>query len=147
MVPVILLDEPGGDYWRELARFIDRQLLGRGMISPEDRSLYRVTDRVDEAVAEILGFFRVYHSMRYVHDQLVLRLRMPLPPESLESINIHYADILVRGRFVLSGPLPEEKDDPDIAGLPRLVFRFNRTNFGRLRQLIDEINRCDRNEK
>jgi uncharacterized protein (TIGR00730 family) len=142
MVPVVLLDEPGGDYWRELAHFFDRQLLGRGMISPEDRSLYRVTDRVEEAVAEILGFFRVYHSMRYVHDQLVLRLHRPLPPEFLDTIDIQFADVLSRGRFVLSGPLPEEKDEPELTSLPRLVFHFNRSNFGRLRHLIDEINRC-----
>jgi uncharacterized protein (TIGR00730 family) len=142
MVPVVLLDEPGGDYWRELARFVDRQLLGGGMISPEDRSLYRVTDRVEEAVAEILEFFRVYQSMRYVHDQLVLRLRRPLPQEFLDKIHAEYADMLARGRFVLSGPLPEEKDEPELADLPRLAFRFNRGNFGRLRQLIDEINRC-----
>lgn len=142
MVPVVLLDEPDGGYWRELAGFIDRQLLGRRMISPEDRSLYRVTDRVEEAVGEILSFFRVYHSMRYVRDRLVLRLCVPLPPEVLDEINAQYADLLAEGRFVLSGPLPGEKDEPELAGLPRLVFRFNRTSLGRLRQLIDAINRC-----
>ena len=33
-----------------------------------------MTDRVEEAVDEILHFYREYHSMRYVGDQLVLRL-------------------------------------------------------------------------
>ena len=69
MVPVVLLDEPGGDFWQEFQRFVERQLAGRGMISAEDLSLYKLTDRVDEAVDEILHFFRVYHSMRYVQEQ------------------------------------------------------------------------------
>jgi uncharacterized protein (TIGR00730 family) len=142
MVPVVLLDQPGGDYWKTLSQFIDRQLLDRGMISAEDRSLYRVTDRVEEAVAEILGFFRVFHSMRYVHDQLVLRLCEPLAEEFLGKLGDEFSDILLGGRFTLSGPLPEEKDEPELAHLPRLVCRFNRINFGRLRQLIDAINRC-----
>jgi hypothetical protein len=142
MVPVVLLDEPGGDYWKALSQFIDRYLLRRGMISPEDRSLYRVTDSVDEAAAEILRFFRVYQSMRYVHDRLVLRLSRPLSAEMIEKINVDHADMLRKGRFDLSGPLPEERDEPELADLPRLVFHFNRSSFGRLRQLIDEINRC-----
>ncbi len=141
MVPVVLLDEPNGDYWRSLEQFIDRQLLGRGMISPEDRSLFRITASVDEAVAEILAFFRVYHSMRYVHDRLVLRLSRPLSPEFVERINVEYAGMLSEGRFALSGPLPEERDEPELAHLPRLVFAFNRSSFGVLRRLIDEVNR------
>ncbi|HEV2971731.1 MAG TPA: LOG family protein, partial [Pirellulales bacterium] len=62
MVPVVMLDAPGGDFWQEFQRFIEKQLLARGMISPEDTSLYKLTDRVDVAVEEILKFFRVYHS-------------------------------------------------------------------------------------
>ena len=74
MVPVVFLDEPGGDYWSSFQHFVRRHLLDRGMISAEDLNLYRITDSVDEAVGEILDFFRVYHSMRYVHGKLVLRL-------------------------------------------------------------------------
>jgi hypothetical protein len=144
IVPVVLLDEPGGDYWNGLQRFIDQHLSARGMISPEDRFLYRITDRVDEAVAEILQFFRVYRSMRYVHDRLVIRVGQPLSPELLEKLNAEYADLLSGGRFKVSGPLAAEKDEPELADLPRLVFRFNRSSFGRLRQLIDEINRSAR---
>ena len=82
MVPVVFLDEPGGDYWTGFQQFIRRQLLDRGMIDADDLGLYRITDRVDEAVEEILGFFRVYHSMRYVRGKLVLRLHQA-PDERL----------------------------------------------------------------
>jgi uncharacterized protein (TIGR00730 family) len=141
MMPVVLLDQPGGDYWTAFDRFVRRQLLDRGMINPEDLSLYRLTDRLDEAVDEILGFYRVYHSMRYVRTNLVFRLQQPPSEELLAEINDSFRDILVEGRFTLSEPLSEERDESDLAALPRLVFHFNRHDFGRLRQLIDRINR------
>ncbi|MBN1911552.1 MAG: TIGR00730 family Rossman fold protein [Pirellulales bacterium] len=140
MVPIVFLDEPGGDYWAEYDRFIRRKLLGQGMISPDDLSLYKLTDSVDDAVAEILGFFRVYHSMRYVHENLVFRLNRPVGPALLDRLNTEFADILAHGRFTTGGPLPEERDEPDLATKPRLIFEFNRHAQGRLRQLIDCLN-------
>jgi hypothetical protein len=72
---------------------------------------------------------------------LVLRLREPLGESCLEAVNSQFADMLAGGRFTLSGPLDPEQDEPELAHLPRLVFRFNHQSFGRLRQLIDAINR------
>jgi uncharacterized protein (TIGR00730 family) len=140
MLPIVMLDEPGGDYWHEWQRFVEKQLLGRGMISPEDLSLYKLTDTVEAAVAEIIGFFRVYHSMRYVREQLVIRLMQPLSEGLLDKINADFADILLEGKFIAGDALPEEQDDPLLAEFPRLIFHFNRRSFGRLRQLIDAVN-------
>lgn len=141
MVPVVFLDAPGGDFWTHFQEFVVGKLLARKMISPEDLSLYKVTDDLDEAVGEILRFFHVYHSMRYCSGTLVLRLLETPGPELLEAINREFADILAEGRFEVSGPMPEEKDEPALAELPRLVGQFNRRDFGRLRQLIDALNR------
>ncbi len=138
--PVVLLDEPGGTYWRGFDRFVHEQLLGSGMIDPHDLSLYRITDRVDEAVDEMTGFYTVYHSMRYAHQQLVMRLLASPSPKLLDRIRREFADIVSEGSFTLGGPLPEEKDEPDLAGLPRLIFAFDRRNCGRLRELIDLLN-------
>ncbi len=141
MVPVVFLDEPGGSFWAEFLRFIERKLLKHGMVNRQDLCLYKLTDNVEEAVDEIGGFFHAYHSMRYVRSKLVLRLNGPLGDELLDGINTRFADILLGGQFTIGGPLPEEKDEPDLAHLPRLIFQFNRRDFGRLRQLIDCINR------
>ena len=141
MMPAVLLDEPGGGYWKQFDAFVRSQLLDRGMIGPEDMSLYRLTDSVDEATEEILGFYRMYHSMRYVRSNLVFRLQQPPSKQRLEEINDCFQDILTEGRFTVSEPLSEERDESDLAALPRLVFQFNRHDFGRLRQLIDCINR------
>lgn len=141
MIPVVFLDEPGGDFWAGLDDFIRKKLLARRLIDPTDMSLYKLTDNVDVAVEEILGFFRVYHSMRYVHEQLVLRLNQPISEELLDALNVRFADILLEGRIVQGAALPEEKDDPGLAALPRLIFHFNRRDFGLLRRLIDCLNR------
>jgi len=142
MMPVVLLDEPSGGYWKAFDQFVRGQLLDRGMIDPDDLSLYRMTDRLDEAVNELLGFYRVYHSMRYVRDKLVFRLQRRPDAQHLEEINDRFGDILVEGQFALGEPLPEERDESDLADLPRLIFHFNRRQFGRLRQLIDCLNRA-----
>ncbi|HVW37343.1 MAG TPA: LOG family protein [Pirellulales bacterium] len=139
MVPVVFLEEPGGGFWRDWDEFVRRRLLGGRLISPEDLSLYKLTDRIDVAVDEILRFYRVYHSMRYVRNKLVLRLQTAPSEERLEEINRQFGDILSEGQFQASGPLPEE-DEPELANLSRLVFRFNRRSLGRLRQLIDFLN-------
>jgi uncharacterized protein (TIGR00730 family) len=141
MLPIVMLDEPGGDYWREWQRFVEKQLLARGMIAEEDLSLYKLTDTVESAVAEIIGFFRVYHSMRYVREQLVIRLMKAPSASLLETINTDFSDILLEGKFTVSGALHDERDDPLLADLPRLIFHFNRRSFGKLRQLIDILNR------
>ena len=141
MVPVVFLDEPGGDYWKSFQQFIQQSLLARGMVAPDDMALYKLSDNVADAVAEILGFFRVYQGMRYVRRQLVLRFSQAPSAACLDEINRSFADLLVSGQFRVGGPLPEEKDEPLLADLPRLIFHFNRRDFGRLRLLIDCLNR------
>jgi hypothetical protein len=135
-----MVDEPGGDFWRRCRDFIQHCLLDRGMISPADMSLFRLTDSVDEAVDEVLGFYRVYHSMRYVNGELVLRLLSPLPAKLLESIRHEFADIVESGTISACDSLPQEANESQLVHLPRLKFWFDRKNLGRLRQMIDRIN-------
>ena len=139
--PVVLVDEPGGSYWSTWRRFLVENLLETGMISAEDFSLFRITSSVEEAVREIHGFYRVFHSMRYAGRNLVIRIREPLAPGTLASLNRDFPDLLVEGSISQGIALPEEAVEPEIADLPRIVFRFNSGRQGRLRQLIDQLNR------
>ncbi len=141
MVPIVFLDAPGGDFWSAWQEFVVQRQLRDGLISEEDLSLYIVTDSVDKAVSEIMGFYRVYHSMRFVRRQLVFRLQETPADVLLKGLNTYFRDVLVGGDFVVGSALSEEKDEPELADMPRLVFQFNRRNLGRLRQLIDCINR------
>jgi uncharacterized protein (TIGR00730 family) len=141
LFPVIMVDEPGGDYWKEWHDYIQNVLLRRDLISPSDLALYKVTDSVDEAVAEVLSFYRVYHSMRYVGDELVLRIQKTLGVDLLEKLRVDFADIVVRGTIEQSAALAAEANDHHVAEMPRLRFKFDRRHLGRLRMMIDTINR------
>ncbi|WDI44899.1 TIGR00730 family Rossman fold protein [Bremerella sp. P1] len=137
--PIVLLDAPGGTYWKALDDFIRAALHEGGMISPEDFALYKVTDKIEEAVGEIEQFYKVYHSMRYVRKQLVIRTMTPIAESLLNDIRTEFQDILSEGTFEVRDALPEE-DEPELEDMPRLVFTFNRRNLGRLRILVDCLN-------
>ena len=122
---------------------MEEEVAGNGMISPEDQSLYRVTDNVEAALEEIDVFYRNYHSLRYVGDRLVLRLRSEPTRAELRRLSEEFADILVGGRIERSGPFPPEVSGDDHLDLPRIALRFDRHGFGRLRSLIDALNRLD----
>jgi uncharacterized protein (TIGR00730 family) len=97
LFPIVMIDAPGTDYWRHFERFTKDVLLSRKLISPEDLHLFKVTNSVEEAVAEIVNFYRVYHSMRYVKGDLVIRLNRAIRPETLENIRTDFADIIKSG--------------------------------------------------
>src|SRR6266704_179719 len=137
-MPVVFVDAPGGTYWRDWYDFIQRHMLGQGLISPIDLHLFKVTDDLDEAVSEITTFYRNYHSLRYVNEQLVIRLQHQVPEVLLARLNRDFRDILTQGDIVVSGPVGDDADE--VPELPRLLLWFDRARFGRLRQMIDVIN-------
>ena len=138
--PIVLVDQPGGTYWLDWQEYVNKQLLGRRLISEHDLSLYKITDSVDVAVAEVTKFFSNYHSIRYSRDEMIMRVQRAPGFEELAHINATFSDILARGTYRMSEALPAEKDEPALAHLPRLVFAFNRKDAGRLRMLIDYLN-------
>ena len=140
MLPMVLLDQPGGTFWQSLGEFFRTQLLQQKLISPEDVNLYKITDSVDVAVEELLKFYRVYHSLRYVDDILVLRIQKPLENRTLDVLNDEFKDILHCGKIEQRGPLESESNEPELSHLPRLVLHFNRKALGRLRMLINRLN-------
>jgi uncharacterized protein (TIGR00730 family) len=139
--PIVLLEVPDGTYWHAWDRFIRDEAAARGLVSPEDVLLYRITDRVDEAVEEILTFFRNYHSIRYVGAVCVVRLRAAPTDDEIDELNREFADICARGRIERTQALPAEVNDDDHVDLPRLALRFDRATHGRLRAFIDALNR------
>jgi len=140
-IPLIFVDEPGGTYWLKWLQFFGEELMSQGYINASDFYLFKRVDSVDAAVESINHFYRRYHSIRYVEKQMVIRLSSGIEPVSVEELKDRFQDILVPGGSIyLSGPLPAEADEPEIANLPRLIVDFNRKDFGRLQYFIEAIN-------
>lgn len=139
-IPIVLIDQPGGNYWGMWQNYVQTQLLERGLIGKADLALYKITDNVADAVDEVNRFYANYHSLRYSKDELILRLHQVPTSEQLAEITAKFSDIKTKGDFRASPPLHVERDEPALADLARLVFTFNRRDHGRLRMLIDYLN-------
>ena len=126
--------------------FLEKHLLDHGLVSPSDFNLFRQATSVDDAVEQIMEFYRNYISYRWVRHELVIRLRRQLTAEALEALNRDFVDMLAAGRIEFTPPLPEEANQPDLAELPRLRLAPKRHELGRLRALIDAINRAPTQE-
>jgi uncharacterized protein (TIGR00730 family) len=140
--PVVLVETPGGSYWEGWRTFVREQAIRPGWVSPEDEALFRVTQSVDEAAAEVCGFYRNYHSCRWVGDLLVLRVQTAPSKAELADLNRRFSDIVASGRIRPTAPLPPERAGNDHLDLPRLALRFDKASFSRLRELIDALNDC-----
>lgn len=140
--PLVLIDEPGGDYWLTWDEQLSKNLEQRGLISPEDSNLYTITDDLAVACEAIRNFYHVYHSSRYVGPLFVMRLNHQLTDEQLDLLNQTYSDILLQGKIEKSSALPQEAQDAT-AHLPRLVFHFDQRSLGRLYQMIHHINQLE----
>lgn len=138
--PIVLLEVPGGTYWHSWERFIT-EVAARGLVDADDVAFYRITDDVTTAVDELTGFYRNYHSIRYVGDRLVVRMRAAPTAAELDQLNADFADIRASGRIEATAALPPEVADDDVVDLPRVVLHFDRLAHGRLRAFIDALNR------
>ena len=140
--PVVMMETPGGTYWRGWLRFLEEEAIASGWVSPEDVALFKVATSVDEATEEILGFYRNYHSCRWVGDVLVLRVQTAPSRAELAELNRRFADIVTRGTIRSATAFPPERSSNDHPELPRLALRFDKWHFARLRQLINAVNEC-----
>jgi len=141
LMPIVLLDEPNGTYWKNWHKFVVEELLQKELISRDDLSLYKMTDNLEEALEEVLGFYSVYNSMRFIGDRLVLRLHVEPDDDFLVRLNDEYSGILESGKIEKTKVHRLEADDEHLADLFRIAFHFDRKNVGKLRQMVDTINR------
>lgn len=140
MIPIVMLEGEGGDYWHEFHAFARNALLSRQMISEDDTALYYHAKSPHDAVKHVLDFYRNYHSSRYVGDELVIRVRRRLEPEQIELLNQEFGRLVKDGKIRQGGPHEHEDEYLD---LPRITFTHTRRDFGLVRKLIDRINQLD----
>ena len=137
-VPMVLIDRPGGTYWRDWDSYLRKNLAATGLIGIGDLNLYTITDDIQVAAEVIRTFYQVYHSSRYVGEQFVIRLKMAISDRDLELLNREFGGLVTSGEIVQTTALADELEDA--SHLPRLVFKFDRRDFGKLYQMIGRIN-------
>ena len=139
-VPIVLIDHEGSSYWNSWETFVAKELGDQGMISDHDSDLYLHTHDPNEAVDYICSFYTCYHSIRYVGDQLVVRLRYPLNDSALATLNDEFSDIVARGVIAPIETTKAELRDDDNVELHRIGLFFDNKSFARLVTLARRIN-------
>jgi uncharacterized protein (TIGR00730 family) len=140
LMPLVLIDRPGGTYWKTWDKHVREHLLRDQLVSPDDLCLYQITDDTTQAVKLITRFYRNFVSSRFVKDLFVIRLKYAPSDSAIGAMNEDFADIITGPEIKRIEPTPEEVEDGDRLDLPRIAFGFNRRDYGRLRQLIDVLN-------
>ncbi|MDQ6912009.1 MAG: TIGR00730 family Rossman fold protein [Verrucomicrobiota bacterium] len=140
VIPIVMVDAPNGTYWETWMKFLTEHLFKFGLIGAEDFTLFKIVHDAGEAVNEILEFYKIYQSARWVGDYLVIRLARRLSAKAVTELNSQFRDIVRKGEIVQGTALRQEKNEPEIWDLPRLIITPHRRSFGRFRQLIDAIN-------
>ena len=136
--PLIVIDPPGAVFWKSIIGALRRNMERSKFVSPGDFDMIRHYHDADKAVNEIVNFHSNYHSSRFFKSQYLIRLWRPLSEKKLAQINRRFKDILSHGGFERFKTI--EEDDEKDPSLERLIFRFNRSDYSRLRQLIDYLN-------
>ena len=70
-----------------------------------------------------------------------MRLNREISGKKLKLINKKFSDILTKGEVRLAPPTKKEIEEAEHIRLPRLVMNFNRRDYGRLCEMIREINK------
>lgn len=140
LVPIVLLDQPGGNFWKSALQFMHEQLQAHHYILPSDLHLMRLVYSAEEAVEEIARFYRNYHSSRWLNKSYVVRMNHPLNEAALLTLDKEFSDLCLTGGFHQQPVCESESDEPEFCHLLRLAFNFNARDHGRLRELLDFIN-------
>ncbi len=138
--PVVLLDVPGGTYWHSWRRFVVDELVEGGLVSPGDLDLFMITDDVDEACEELVGFYRNFDSIRWSGDRLILRMQTGPDDDQLAALNDAHAELLVSGRIERSEPTRAEQSSNDALHLDRVVLYFDKWRQSSIHRIIRDIN-------
>jgi len=140
LIPVVMVEPKGFGFWSKWKEFMEGPVLSHGFISAADRSLYHIYNSIPEALDHIDRFYHNYHSMRFVKEQAVIRIKKALSETALAKLNQDFGFLSLSGKITASGPLADEANEPELKELPRLVFPSEKKDYGNLRRLIDFLN-------
>ena len=139
-VPIVLLDSPGDPYWESIDTFVRDSLIARGLVAAHDTKLYTITESCDTAAAVIERFYSNYHSIRFVGDNLVIRMKTGPNAEQLVELNEQFGHLVAKGTIEVVEPFRAERRDDDHVDLARIAFDFSKRGYSELIAMIDVLN-------
>jgi len=139
-VPIVLLDAPGDPFWEGVDTFVREQLIARGLVSSNDVDLYTITNDVDEAARVIEGFYANYDSVRFVGDNLVVRMQQGPSDAQLIELNERFGHLAASGAIVRTEPFKIERRDDDKLDLDRISCVFAKRGYSDLVAMIRVLN-------
>lgn len=139
LVPIVLLDVPGGSFWQGALDFIKHQLEENRYILPNDMKLLRLVHSAEAAVEEIHQFYSNFHSTRWLKNKFIMRMHRPLTERALAHMQQAFADLCLTEDFQ-QHTYQGEEHEAEFSHLTRLSFSFSGRDQGRLRELVDYIN-------
>ena len=145
--PIIFMTHPKSKYWERWVDYINLEFIGKKYISEQDLDMFTVTHSIEKAISEIELFYKYYHSVRYIDDLAVLRYNQHLHPKTLTEINKQFKHLLLSGEFEEVHPSLISKERNLFQDKTRLVFKFNKVNYGGLYQLLRQINQLEESNK
>ncbi len=139
--PLIFVDTLFGTYWKSWLKFLEDGIMKKNLLYKNDLNLFKVVNTVHDAVNEVMNFYKVYNSLRYVGNRTILRLNKEISDDQIEKLSRKHKDILVSGKIESCKPTPEEIKTKDKLDLFRLSMHFDKVSYGRLMALISDINK------
>ena len=103
-VPIVLLDAPGDPYWESIDTFVRDTLIARGLVAANDTTLYTITDSCETAAAVIERFYSNYDSIRFVGDNLVMRMHTGPDAGQLAELNERFGHLVAKGTIEVVEP-------------------------------------------
>lgn len=140
-VPIVFLEVPGDPFWTPLMDTMEPLLRKHGLISDNDRTLYRIATSIEEALDEIVGFYANYHSVRFVDGIMHIRTKRRIPDTDFAAIARDLSHLATDGFLEQTGPSDVEQRDNDNVELTRVVLKYSGKGFASVRPLIDALNR------
>ncbi|RAP33554.1 cytochrome D ubiquinol oxidase subunit II [Candidatus Marinamargulisbacteria bacterium SCGC AG-410-N11] len=141
--PIVLTSKSNSTYWETWINYIDTQLYKRNYISKDDLSIFYLSKSRDDIINYIQTFYKVYHSIRYLKKHTVIRLNHTIETNHLSYINKTFSHLLESGKFELKPAKTLSDDNEFFKDKMRLVFNFNRSDYGGLYPLIHYLNSID----
>ena len=125
--PVVLLDTPDGNFWRQWMHFVDNAVIADHYIDEFDMCLVRICTSIEEAVAEVDHFFSNYVRFDVRGDRGFIKVRRRPSDAQLGEL------ATVVPRFALGEGFRIEDDQT-------ISFAFDGRNYVNLRLLINRVN-------